>query len=82
MGSEQPRQLRLGGVGLLERVVQEARRDHVIWRARLVEERAHLERMEDERLAVYLAPLPFMQAPGILDRDLRLWQRARKLQRA
>ena len=29
-----------------------------------------------------LAPLPFMQPTGILDRHLRLWERARKLQRA
>jgi hypothetical protein len=38
--------------------------------------------MQDERLAVDLAPLPFVQAPGVLDRRLCLWQRARKLQRA
>jgi hypothetical protein len=38
--------------------------------------------MQDERLAISLAPLPFMQALSVLDRNLRLWQRARKLKRA
>jgi hypothetical protein len=38
--------------------------------------------MQDERLAVVLAPLSFVQTTCILDRHVRLWQRARKLQRA
>jgi hypothetical protein len=62
--------------------VQKAGRDYVIRRARLVQERSHLEWMQDERLAVDLAPLSFVQTTCILDRHLRLWQRARKLQRA
>jgi hypothetical protein len=63
-------QVRCGRVGLLDQVVHHAGSDHVVGRARAVEERGDLTGVKDERRAVR-SLLPCVHALGVLDRPLR-----------
>jgi hypothetical protein len=61
-------------VGLLDRVVQNARRYQVVRCAGIVEQRGDLERVQDKRGAIHAAQLPIVCSLRVCNRCVRLWK--------
>ena len=71
MGTEPESELCSGGRGLLQHVVQQARRDDLVWLTVITQQAAHLNRMGNERRVVDLPVMIRVPGGGELERSLR-----------